>query len=109
MNNQEERIEKLEATLRQSTRDMNVMSQAMAEVLAWAKAAETNGLKAGTLDHAHNVVRIGHLRTEASTIRLTLEQISKGSSLPTLRKTLENRVGEIESQIKALGENSETA
>lgn len=104
MNNPEERIEKLEADLRQNTRDMGVMSQAMAEVLAWAKETETNGLKPGAMVTAHNVVRIGHLRTEASTIRLTLEQLGNGASLPAIKKALQSRVEDIEAQIVALGE-----
>lgn len=106
--NQEERIETLEASLRQNTRDMNVMSQAMAEMLAWAKEAETNGLQQGTMETAHNVVRIGHLRTEASTIRLTLEQIGSGASLTNLKQTLEGRIQDIEAQIEALGAPRET-
>jgi hypothetical protein len=104
MTNPEERLEKMEADLRQNTRDMGVMSQAMAEMLAWAKETETNGIKPGTMATAHNVVRMGHLRTEAYTIRLTLEQLGNGATLPAIKKALQARVEDIEAQIAALGE-----
>ena len=105
--NNNQRIEELEAQVKQGSRDMNVMSQAMAEIYAWVEATEGNGVQPGTLKQAHNVVRMGHLKTEANTLRLTLEKMGKGATLPGLRTTLQARVAEIEEQIEALGGSSD--
>jgi len=107
--NTEERISGLEAQGKQCVRDLSVMSQALAEVLAWTQETETNGIRPGTLKTAHSIVRIGHLKTEASTLRLTLEKLGSGVPLSNIRETLENRVSEIETQIATLGESCESA
>lgn len=103
MTDVEQRIATIEAQNRQSARDLSVVSQAMAEFLAWTQETETNGIKAGTLITANGIVRMGHLKTEASTLRLTLEQLNKGMGLANIRSTLEQRIQEIESQIESIG------
>jgi|TARA_R110000824_G_scaffold54351_35_gene150015 hypothetical protein len=107
--NTEERINGLEAQSKQCERDLSVMSQALAEFLAWTQETEAKGIKPGTLKTAHNIVRMGHLKTEATTLRLTLEKLGNGASLPNIRETLQTRVSEIESQIAILGESCESA
>jgi hypothetical protein len=99
----EARITALEGDARQGTRDLSMMSQAMAEVLEWAEVAEGSGaVSSGTLKKARGLVLVGHLRTEIATLETTLQKIGDGDTIPTLRKTIKTRITEVQSKIEKI-------